>query len=301
MGRGTGGGVVFFVEVLLAGLLAGVMYSLVALCFVLIYKASGIFNFAQGAMMFFAVLTLVNLMAAGMPFWAAFAATLIMMIVAGVLIERLILHPLTNQPSMTLFMALIGLSIIIEGLGQLIWGNRAFGLELGIKDVPIVFGGIHLSLFDLFAALVAGGLVTLLALFFNYTATGRALRAVADDHQAALSVGIPLGPMWQTVWGIAGAVALIAGLLWGARMGVQAGLIVVALKALPVLILGGFTSVAGAIVGGLIIGASEKIAEVYVGGLIGGGIENWFPYVFAMLFLLVRPNGLFGERRIERV
>ncbi|MGO9845790.1 MAG: branched-chain amino acid ABC transporter permease [Methylocella sp.] len=292
---------VFFVEVLLAGLLAGVMYSLVALCFVLIYKASGIFNFAQGAMMFFAVLTLVNLMAAGMPFWAAFAATLVVMIVAGVFIERLILRPLTNQPSMTLFMALIGLSIIIEGLGQLIWGNSAFGLDLGIKDVPIALGGIHLSPFDLFAALVAGTLVTLLTLFFSYTATGRALRAVADDHQAALSIGIPLSRMWQTVWGIAGAVALIAGLLWGARMGVQAGLIVVALKALPVLILGGFTSVAGAIVGGLIIGASEKVAEVYMGGLIGGGIENWFPYVFAMLFLLVRPNGLFGERRIERV
>ncbi len=292
---------VFFVEVLLAGLLTGVMYSLVALCFVLIYKASGIFNFAQGAMMFFAVLTLVNLMAAGMPFWAAFAATLIMMIMAAVVIERLILRPLTNQPSMTLFMALIGLSIIIEGLGQLIWGNSAFGLDLGIKDVPIALGGIHLSPFDLFAALVAGTLVTLLTLFFSYTATGRALRAVADDHQAALSIGIPLGRMWQIVWGIAGAVALVAGLLWGARMGVQAGLIVVALKALPVLILGGFTSVAGAIVGGLIIGASEKVAEVYMGGLIGGGIENWFPYVFAMLFLLVRPNGLFGERRIERV
>lgn len=301
MRRGTGGGVVFFVEVLLAGLLTGVMYSLVALCFVLIYKASGIFNFAQGAMMFFAVLTLVNLMAAGMPFWAAFAATLIMMIMAAVVIERLILRPLTNQPSMTLFMALIGLSIIIEGLGQLIWGNSAFGLDLGIKDVPIALGGIHLSPFDLFAALVAGTLVTLLTLFFSYTATGRALRAVADDHQAALSIGIPLGRMWQIVWGIAGAVALVAGLLWGARMGVQAGLIVVALKALPVLILGGFTSVAGAIVGGLIIGASEKVAEVYMGGLIGGGIENWFPYVFAMLFLLVRPNGLFGERRIERV
>ena len=292
---------VFFVEVLLAGLLTGVMYSLVALCFVLIYKASGIFNFAQGAMMFFAVLTLVNLMAAGMPFWAAFAATLIMMIMAAVVIERLILRPLTNQPSMTLFMALIGLSIIIEGLGQLIWGNSAFGLDLGIKDVPIALGGVHLSPFDLFAALVAGTLVTLLTLFFSYTATGRALRAVADDHQAALSIGIPLGRMWQIVWGIAGAVALVAGLLWGARMGVQAGLIVVALKALPVLILGGFTSVAGAIVGGLIIGASEKVAEVYMGGLIGGGIENWFPYVFAMLFLLVRPNGLFGERRIERV
>jgi branched-chain amino acid transport system permease protein len=298
---GVGGTVGFFVEVLLAGLLAGVMYSLVALCFVLIYKASGVFNFAQGAMMFFAALSVVNLIAAGMPFWVAFVVVLAVMVLAGVAIERLILRPLTNQPSMTLFMAMIGLSIMIEGLGQLVWGSRAFGLELGIKDIPVEVAGVRLSQFDLFAALVAGALVALLSLFFSRTATGRALRAVADDHQAALSIGIPLARMWQIVWGIAGAVALIAGLLWGARMGVQSGLIVVALKALPVLILGGFTSVAGAIVGGLIVGASEKLAEVYLGGVIGGGIENWFPYVLAMLFLLVRPNGLFGEPRIERI
>lgn len=291
----------FFVEVSLAGLLAGVMYSMVALCFVLIYKASGVFNFAQGAMMFFAALSLVNLMARGMPFWGAFVLVLVFMGLAAVAIERLILRPLTNQPSMTLFMAMIGLSIMIEGLGQLTWGSKPFGLDLGIKDIPVDIGGVRLSQFDLFAAAVAGALVLLLGLFFSYTATGRALRAVADDHQAAMSIGIPLPRMWRIVWGIAGAVALIAGLLWGARMGVQSGLIVVALKALPVLILGGFTSVAGAIVGGLIVGASEKLAEVYLGGVIGGGIENWFPYVLAMLFLLVRPNGLFGERRIERI
>lgn len=291
----------FFIEVLLGGLLAGVMYSMVALCFVLIYKASGVFNFAQGAMMLFAALTFVNLTARGIPFWIAFALTLTFMVLIGVLIERLVLRPLANQPPMSLFMATIGLSIIIEGVGQLMWGSKAFGLDLGIRDVPFKIGAVQLSQFDLFAAAVAGSLVLILGLFFNRTASGRALRALADDSQAAMSVGIPLARMWRIVWGIAGGVALVAGLLWGARLGVQFGLVVVALKALPVLILGGFTSVAGAIVGGLIIGASEKLAEVYLGRYIGGGIENWFPYIFAMLFLLVRPHGLFGERRIERV
>lgn len=291
----------FFIEVLLGGLLSGVMYSLVALCFVLIYKASGVFNFSQGAMMLFAALTFVNLVARGIPFWVAFFLTLILMVLIGVLIERLVLRPLANQPPMSLFMATIGLSIMIEGIGQLMWGSKAFGLDLGIKDIPFEIGAVRLSQFDLFAAAVAGVLVLVLGLFFSRTATGRALRAVADDHQAAMSIGIPLARMWQIVWGIAGAVALVAGLLWGARLGVQFGLVVVALKALPVLILGGFTSVAGAIVGGLIIGATEKLAEVYLGSKIGGGIENWFPYIFAMIFLLVRPNGLFGERRIERV
>ena len=291
----------FFIEVLLGGLLAGVMYSMVALCFVLIYKASGVFNFAQGAMMLFAALTFVNLLARGVPFWIAFLLTLGFMVLIGVLIERLVLRPLANQPPMSLFMATIGLSIMIEGVGQLMWGSKAFGLDLGIKDIPFDVGGVRLSQFDLFAAFVAGALVLALGLFFSRTATGRALRAVADDHQASMSIGIPLARMWRIVWGIAGGVALVAGLLWGARLGVQFGLVVVALKALPVLILGGFTSVTGAIVGGLIIGASEKLAEVYLGSQIGGGIENWFPYIFAMLFLLVRPNGLFGERRIERV
>ena len=291
----------FFIEVLLGGLLAGVMYSMVALCFVLIYKASVVFNFAQGAMMLFAALTFVNLLARGVPFWIVFLLTLALMVLIGVLIERLVLRPLANQPPMSLFMATIGLSIMIEGVGQLMWGSKAFGLELGIKDTPFEIGSVRLSQFDLFAAFVAGALVLALGLFFSRTATGRALRAVADDHQAAMSIGIPLARMWRIVWGIAGGVALVAGLLWGARLGVQFGLVVVALKALPVLILGGFTSVTGAIVGGLIIGASEKLAEVYLGSQIGGGIENWFPYIFAMLFLLVRPNGLFGERRIERV
>ena len=291
----------FFVEVLVAGLLAGVMYSLVALGFVLIYKASGVFNFAQGAMVLFAALTFVNILARGAPFWLALAVSMGVMILLAILVERLVLRPLANQPPMSLFMATIGLAIMIEGIGQLMWGSKAFGLDLGIKDTPIDVLGVGISKFDLFAAGVAGTLVVVLVIFFNRTATGRALRAVADDHQAAMSIGIPLARMWRVVWAISGGVALVAGLIWGSRLGVQFGLVVVALKALPVLILGGFTSIAGAIVGGLIIGAAEKLAEVYVGSRIGGGIENWFPYVLAMLFLLVRPNGLFGERRIERV
>ena len=224
-----------------------------------------------------------------------------MMVLLAVIIERLVLRPLANQPPMSLFMATIGIAIMLEGIGQLMWGSKAFGLDLGIKDKPFDLGGIGVSQFDLFAAGVAGSLVVVLVIFFNKTATGRALRAVADDHQAAMSIGIPLAKMWRIVWSISGAVALVAGLIWGSRLGVQFGLVVVALKALPVLILGGFTSVAGAIVGGLIIGAAEKLAEVYLGGYLGGGIENWFPYILAMLFLLVRPHGLFGERRIERV
>lgn len=292
---------VFFVEVLVAGLLAGVMYSFVALGFVLIYKASGVFNFAQGAMVLFSALTFVNLEARGVPFWIALAITMALMAVIAIVIERLMLRPLANQPPMSLFMATIGLGIVIEGAGQLVWGSRSFGLDLGIKDVPLEISGVFISKFDLFAAGVAGAMVLALVLFFNRTATGRALRAVADDHQAAMSIGIPLASMWRIIWAISGVVALITGLIWGSRLGVQAGLVVVALKALPVLILGGFTSVAGAIVGGLLIGATEKLAEVYLGGYVGGGIENWFPYVFAMLFLLVRPYGLFGEQRIERV
>ena len=291
----------FFIEVLVAGLLAGVMYSLVAIGFVLIYKASGVFNFAQGAMVLFAALTFVNLTARGAPFWLAFVVTLAAMFVLAVVVERLVLRPLANQPPMSLFMATIGLAIMIEGIGQLMWGSKAYGLDLDIRDVPIDVLGIGISKFDLFAAGVAGTLVLALVLFFARTATGRALRAVADDHQAAMSIGIPLAKMWRIVWAISGGVALVAGLIWGSRLGVQFGLVVIALKALPVLILGGFTSIAGAIVGGLIIGAAEKLAEVYVGSVIGGGIENWFPYVLAMLFLLVRPNGLFGERRIDRV
>ncbi len=295
----------FFFEVLIGGLLSGVMYSLVALGFVLIYKASGVFNFAQGAMVFFAALTFVGLAEEGLPFWVAGPITLGIMVLLGLATERFVLRPLVNQPQITLFMATIGLSFFIEGLAQLAWGANVRGLDLGIQDEPIQWisdaTSMNVSKFDITAAGIAAVLVTSLGLFFSRTRIGRALRAVADDHQAALAVGIPLQQIWRIVWAVAGFVALVAGLLWGARNGVQFALTFVALKALPVLILGGFESIPGAIVGGLIIGASEKLAEVYLGPFVGGGIEGWFPYVLALLFLLVRPEGLFGEKIIRRI
>jgi branched-chain amino acid transport system permease protein len=296
---------IFFIEVLAGGLLAGVMYALVALGFVLIYKASGVFNFAQGAMVFFAALTFVSLLESGWNFWLALAVTLAVMVLLGIATERLVLRPMVNQPQITLFMATIGLTFVLEGLSQLIWGSQPHGLELGIPDVPMEWlsqgWNINISQFDLFAAAVAGLLVAVLAVFFHKTRIGRALRAVADDHQAALAVGIPLQHIWAIVWAVAGFVALVAGLMWGVRNGVQFALTFVALKALPVLILGGFESIAGAIVGGLIIGATEKLAEVYIGPFVGGGIESWFAYVVALIFLLFRPEGLFGEKIIDRV
>ncbi|MFO1311166.1 MAG: branched-chain amino acid ABC transporter permease [Burkholderiales bacterium] len=295
----------FFFEVLIGGLLSGVMYSLVALGFVLIYKASGVFNFAQGAMVFFAALTYVGLLEVGLPWWLSVPATLVVMVIVGLLTERLVLRPLVNQPQIALLMATIGLTFFIEGAAQMMWGANVRALELGVQDEPIAWlmdrTGVNVSRFDLVAAIVAAVLVTGLALFFSRTRIGRALRAVADDHQAALAVGIPLQHIWAIVWGVAGAVALVAGMLWGARNGVQYALTFVALKALPVLILGGFESIPGAIVGGLIIGATEKLAEVYLGPFVGGGIEGWFPYVLALLFLLVRPEGLFGEKIIRRI
>jgi branched-chain amino acid transport system permease protein len=295
----------FFLEVLIGGLLAGVMYSLVALGFVLIYKASGVFNFAQGAMVFFAALNFVSLVERGVHFWLAMVITMATMAVFGLLVERLVLRPLVNQPPITLFMATIGLAFFLEGLAQGLWGAQVHNLDLGIRDIPFMVGGIMISQFDLFAAGTAGVLVVVLAIFFQKTRVGRALRAVADDNQAALSVGIPLKHIWAIVWTVAGLVALVAGLLWGSRTGVQFALTFTALKALPVLILGGFSSIPGAIVGGLIIGAGEKLAEVYIGsslGLnIGTGIENWFPYMLGLVFLLVRPEGLFGEKHIDRV
>jgi branched-chain amino acid transport system permease protein len=296
----------FFFEVLIGGLLSGVMYSLVALGFVLIYKASGVFNFAQGAMVFFAALTFVGLQQDyGINFWVAFVLALGVMILLGLATEKFVLRPLVNQPQITLFMATIGLTFFIEGLAQLLGGANVRGLDIGIQDEPIEaiakVTGMNVSRFDLVAAGIAALLVVSLALFFSRTRIGRALRAVADDHQAALAVGIPLHQIWGIVWAVAGFVALVAGMLWGARNGVQFALTFVALKALPVLILGGFESVPGAILGGLIIGASEKLAEVYLGPYVGGGIEGWFPYVLALLFLLVRPEGLFGEKHIDRV
>ncbi|WP_028875449.1 branched-chain amino acid ABC transporter permease [Tepidiphilus margaritifer] len=306
----------FFLEVFIGGLLAGMLYALVALGFVLIFKASGVLNFAQGAMVFFAALTFVGFSDrlarwfgaspdASPVFWAALALTAAAMVLLAWVVERFMLRKLVNQPAITLFMATIGLSYLIEGVAQGTWGAAVHGLDLGIADEPVMWllerYNLMISKFDLSAAVVAGVLVAVLALFFQYTKVGRALRAVADDHQAALSVGIPLQRIWVIVWAVAGFVAIVAGLVWGARNGVQFALTYTALKALPVLILGGLTSVPGAIVGGLIIGASEKLAEVYLGPYVGGGIDSWFPYVLALVFLLIRPEGLFGEKHIDRV
>ena len=295
----------FAIEVLIAGLLSGVMYSLVALGFLLIFKASGIFNFAQGAMGLFAALTFARFLEMGINFWLAAAIALVVMMVMAVVIERVMLRPLVAQPVIILFMATIGLNYFLEGMAQAVWDSQVHALELGIEDVPwesvMDATGILVSLFDVWAAVICGVLVFVLAFFFQKGRIGRALRAVADDNQAAMSVGIPLQMIWAIVWATAGIVALVAGALWGQRRGVQFSISLVALKALPVLILGGFNSIAGAIIGGLIIGAAEKLAEVYLGPIIGGGIEAWFAYFIAMLFLMFRPHGLFGEELIERV
>jgi branched-chain amino acid transport system permease protein len=291
----------FFIEVLIGGLLSGVMYSLVAIGFVLIYKTSGVLNFAQGAMVLFAALTFVSLTEKGLPFVAALLVTAASMTLIGVAVEKTILRPLVNKPPITLFMATLGLSYILEGAAQLLWGTQVHGLNLGIDDTPFEVGGVLISRFDLFAAAVAALMVAALSAFFRWTRIGLSFRAVADDQLAALAVGLRLPRIWATVWTAAGLVALVAGLLWGARLGVQFSLSLVVLKALPVLVLGGFDSVPGAIVGGLIIGAAEKLAEVYIGGYFGGGVESWFAYLAALAFLLVRPTGLFGEKLVERV
>ncbi|MGJ7556012.1 branched-chain amino acid ABC transporter permease [Variovorax sp. RB3P1] len=290
----------FFAEVLIGGLLSGVMYSLVAIGFVLIYKTSGVLNFAQGAQLLFAALTFVSLVERGVPFALALLLTFALMVLLGLTIERTVLRPLVNQPPITLFMATLGLSYVIEGVAQLLWGTQVHALELGIADEPLQFLGIMVSTFDLFAAATAGVMVALLSAFFRYTRVGLAFRAVADDTYAAIAVGLRLPRIWATVWAAAGVIALVAGLLWGARLGVQFSLSLVVLKALPVLVLGGFDSILGAIVGGLVIGALEKLAEVYIGPLVGGGIESWFAYVAALAFLLIRPCGLFGQKLVER-
>ncbi|MCJ2092879.1 branched-chain amino acid ABC transporter permease [Methylobacterium sp. J-072] len=291
----------FFLETLAGGLLAGVMYALVAIGFVLIYKASGVFNYAQGAMVLCAALTFVTLTERELPFWLAGLVTLAIMVTLAVAVERVVLRPLVNRSQVTLFMATLGLSYVIEGIAQLLMGASVHELDLGIPDLPVALGPIQLSRFDLVAAASAGALVIALSLFFERTRIGVALRAVADDPQAALSIGIRLPVLWAAVWAVAGFVALVAGLLWGARQGVQFSLTFVVLKALPVLIIGGFTSIAGAIVGGLIVGAADAIAEIYLGPLLGGSVSTWFAYLLAVAFLLVRPAGLFGERAIERV
>jgi len=303
----------FFLEVLLGGLMAGVLYALVALGFVLIYKASGVFNFAQGAMVLFAALATARL-AEHMPLALAALLALALMIVFAWLVERLVLRPLVNQSAVALLMATLGISFFLEGFGQAIWGNDIYSINLGLPKEPMILGaqlfqgGILVSRDDLVAGGAVAALVVVLGLFFQKTATGRALRAVADDHLAAQSIGIPLNRIWVIVWSVAGFVALVAGLVWGSKLGVQFSLSEVALKSLPVAILGGLTSVPGAILGGLIIGVGEKFAEVFLGqalahwfSLEGGGIENWFAYVLVLAFLLVRPEGLFGERHIDRV
>jgi branched-chain amino acid transport system permease protein len=296
----------FFIEVALSGLMAGVMYSLVALGFVLIFKASGIFNFAQGVMALFAALTLVGLMEKfGFPIWLAIIGTIAVMIALAWLIERVMLRHLVNQEPIILFMATIGLAYVLEGMGDIMWGSDVKVLDLGIpqgaSDWMLDSFDIYVEKLEVFAAVTAAILVAFLAVFFQKTRIGRALRAVADDHQAALSVGISLNTIWVIVWSVAGIVALVAGIMWGSKSGVQFSLSLIALKALPVLILGGFTSVPGAIIGGIIIGVGEKVAEVYLGPFVGGAIENWFAYMLALGFLLFRPQGLFGEKIIERV
>jgi branched-chain amino acid transport system permease protein len=291
----------FVLEVVIGGLLSGVLYSLVALGYVLIYKASGVFNFAQGTMVLFAALTFSGCIDLHVPVWLSFIIVIAVMVVLAFGIERVVLRPLVNQEQIILFMATIGITYFLRGLGQIIWGGNVRTLDIGLPKSPMIIGGVLVNAFDLVSAAAAGSLVAILAVFFQKTAVGRALRAVADDHQAALAVGIPLKTIWVIVWTTAGIVALVAGILWGTNLGVQFSIELVALKALPVLILGGFTSVPGAIVGGLIVGAGEKVAEVFWGPALGGAIEDWFAYMLALAFLLIRPQGLFGERIIERV
>ena len=307
----------FFLEALIGGLMAGMLYSLVALGFVLIYKASGVFNFAQGAMVLFAALAMARFsqwIPAGLGIESklvgnvlGFIAAAATMVGVAWLIQRLVLGKLVNQEGITLLMATLGVSYVLDGAGQTIFGSSIYKIDIGLPKDPVflfenVFqGGVLINKEDVFAALIAAALVAVLALFFQKTSTGRALRAVADDHQAAQSIGIPLGRIWVIVWAVAGIVALVAGIIWGSKLGVQFSLSLIALKALPVVILGGLTSVPGAIIGGLLIGVGEKLSEIYIGPLFGGGIEIWFAYVMALLFHLVRPQGLFGEKIIDRV
>jgi branched-chain amino acid transport system permease protein len=307
----------FFIETLFGGLMSGMLYSLIALGFVLIFKASGVFNFAQGAMVLFSALAMARF-AEWFPKLLgfdnkllgnllAFAAAIVVMIAVAWVIERLVLGRLVNQEGITLLMATLGIAYFLDGFGQTLFGSDIYTIDIGLPKDPIFMfegtfqGGVLVNKEDLYAALIAAALVALLSLFFQKTATGRALRAVADDHQAAQSIGIPLKHIWVIVWSVAGFVALVAGVIWGSKLGVQFSLSLVALKALPVVILGGLTSVPGAIVGGLIIGVGEKLSEVFIGPYFGGGIEIWFAYVLALAFLLVRPQGLFGEKIIDRV
>ena len=307
----------FFIEALFGGLMAGMLYSLVALGFVLIFKASGVFNFAQGAMVLFAALAMARF-AEWVPQWLgleskllgniiAFALAAACMYVLAWLIERLVLRHLVNQEGVTLLMATLGITYFLDGLGQTIFGSAIYQIDVGMPKEPVFLfeglfpGGVLINLEDVYAACIAAVMVAILSLFFQKTSTGRALRAVADDHQAAQSIGIPLNRIWVIVWFVAGITALVAGIIWGSKIGVQFSLTTVALKALPVIILGGLTSVPGAIIGGLVIGVGEKLSEVFLGPMVGGGIEIWFAYALALVFLLFRPQGLFGEKIIDRV
>jgi branched-chain amino acid transport system permease protein len=307
----------FFLETLIGGLMTGMLYSLVALGFVLIFKASGVFNFAQGAMVLFAALAMARF-AEWIPQWlgfenqllgnlAGFVMAILVMFALAWLIERLVLRHLVNQEGATLLMATLGITYFLEGLGQTIFGSDIYKIDVGLPKDPLMLfesvfkDGILVNKEDLYAALIAAVMVILLTTFFQKTATGRALRAVADDHQAAQSIGIPLNRIWVIVWCVAGITALVAGIIWGSKLGVQFSLATVAMRALPVVILGGLTSVPGAIIGGLIIGVGEKLSEVFLGPYVGGGIEIWFAYVLALVFLLFRPQGLFGEKIIDRV
>jgi branched-chain amino acid transport system permease protein len=291
----------FFIEVLVGGLLSGVMYSLVAIGFVLIYKTSGVLNFAQGPLLLFAALTYVSLVERGVPAPLSLVIVFATMALIGIAIERTILRPLVNRSPITLFMATLGLAYVVVGGAQLLWGGEVHGLDIGVSDTPFDVYGVFVSKFDLFAAAVAAVMVALLIAFFQYTRIGLSFRAAASDSYAAGAIGLRLPAILATAWIAAGFTALVGGLLWGARLGVQFSLSLVVLKALPVLVLGGFDSILGAIVGGLIVGATEKLAEVYIGPFFGGGIEIWFAYVVALAFLLVRPAGLFGRVLVERV
>jgi branched-chain amino acid transport system permease protein len=307
----------FFLETLIGGLMTGMLYALIALGFVLIFKASGVFNFAQGAMVLFAALAmarfsewipaLMGIDSKVLGNILAFVAAMAVMVVVAWVIERFVLGKLVNQEGITLLMATLGITYFLDGAGQTLFGSDIYKIDVGLPKDPLflfesVFqGGVLVGQEDLYAALIAATLVAVLAAFFQYTSTGRALRAVADDHQAAQSIGIPLNRIWVIVWSVAGFVALVAGIIWGSKLGVQFSLSLVALKALPVVILGGLTSVPGAIIGGLIIGVGEKLSEVYIGSMVGGGIEIWFAYALALIFLLVRPQGLYGEKIIDRV
>ena len=306
---------VYLIEVLVGGLLSGVMYSLVAIGFVLIYKSSGIFNFAQGTMLLFASLTFVKMTENGIGFWTALFIAAGIMVIFGIATERFVIRPLANQNLLALFMATVGLATFQEGFSQFIWDSDVHGLQMnkfidiGLLDPNPIFVSDHIPWldilipqFDIFASLVAGMMIVVLAFFFQKTKTGLSLRAVSDDHMAAMAVGIPLQTVWAVVWAVTGIIALVSGLLWAERVSVSFTLIEAVMKALPVILIGGLTSIPGAIVGGLVIGVGEKLGEIYLADLFGGqGIELWFAYFMALMFLVVRPQGMFGEKLIERV